>query len=104
MNAILCANVALSAAVNADMQCMLADSAHVLVVPETFLDCLYQHRPEALVVLAFFGASLHQQGSFWVFGKAGRRLVRLTVDHIGPFWREALAWLREVIRDEGDFF
>jgi hypothetical protein len=68
-----------------------------LVVPDGYVDCLYQHRPEALAVLAFFAAALHQQSDFWGFGNAGFGLVRFIADHIGPFWEEALAWPLEVI-------
>lgn len=68
-----------------------------LVVPEEYIENLYQHRPEALVVLAFFGAALHQHRDFWVFGDAGLAVVQLIIAHVGPFWTDALAWPREVI-------
>ncbi|RYP72280.1 hypothetical protein DL770_007982 [Monosporascus sp. CRB-9-2] len=44
-----------------------------LLVPDEYIENLYQHRPEALVILAFFAAALHQHRGFWVFGNAGFR-------------------------------
>jgi hypothetical protein len=63
-----------------------------LVVPDDYVECLYQHRPEALAVLAFFAAALHQQADVWGFSNAGCGLVRVIAEHIGSFWGEALAW------------
>lgn len=66
-----------------------------LVVSDDYVECLYQHRPEALAVLAFFGAALHQHPEFWGFSNAGPGLVRLIAEHIGPFWCEGLTWPRD---------
>ncbi|KFA52320.1 hypothetical protein S40293_00617 [Stachybotrys chartarum IBT 40293] len=68
-----------------------------LIVPDEYVENLYQHQPEALVVLAFWGAALHQHRDFWVFGNAGSTLVQLIAAHIGPFWTDALAWPHAVI-------
>ncbi|RYP48861.1 hypothetical protein DL768_005318 [Monosporascus sp. mg162] len=68
-----------------------------LLVPDEYIENLYQHRPEALVILAYFGAALHQQRGFWVFGNAGSVLVRLVTAHVGPFWAEAMAWPQQVV-------
>lgn len=68
-----------------------------LMVSAEYIDALYQRRPEALAVLAYFAASLHQHRNFWVFGNSGAVLVRLLTDHVGPFWAEAMAWPLQVI-------
>ena len=70
-----------------------------LVVPDDYVECLYQHRPEALAVLAFFAAALHQQADFWGFSNAGCGLVRVIAEHIGSFWGEALAWPLGVVEN-----
>jgi len=77
-------------------------AAWPLVVPDGYVDCLYQHRPEALAVLAFFAAALHQQADFWGFGGAGAGIVRMIAEYIGPFWGEALAWPLEVVANTVD--
>lgn len=71
-----------------------------LVVPDEYIDHLYQHRPEALAVLAFFCAALHQHRGFWVFGNVGQVLVQLIMAHVGPFWTKFLDWPQEVIAQE----
>lgn len=68
-----------------------------VVVPESYIQSLYEHRPEALCVFAFFGAALHQQRQFWAFSNAGAGLVRSVVSHVGPFWSEALSWPKMII-------
>ncbi|KAH7362794.1 hypothetical protein B0T11DRAFT_352814 [Plectosphaerella cucumerina] len=68
-----------------------------VIVPEAYVDALYQHRPEALVVLAFFAAILHQYRDFWIFGESGMRIFGIIADHVGPYWSEALAWPRQVM-------
>lgn len=74
-----------------------ATMAWPLVVPDGYVDTLHQRRPEAIAVLAFFAATLHQKPNFWGFANAGPQLVRSIVEHVGPFWTEALIWPQEVV-------
>ncbi|KZL78074.1 sterol uptake control protein 2 (Upc2 protein) [Colletotrichum tofieldiae] len=37
-----------------------------LVIPDDYIEALHQHRPEALVVLAFYAATLHQYRQYWL--------------------------------------
>jgi hypothetical protein len=68
-----------------------------VMVCEEYVESLHQRRPEALAVLAFFAAMLHQKPAFWGFQAAGPELVRAIVEHIGPFWADSLIWPRSVI-------
>jgi hypothetical protein len=68
-----------------------------LVVTDGYIESLYQRRPEALAVLAFFAAALHRHRRFWVFADAGSGLVRSIVTHVGPFWADTLVWPQQVI-------
>ncbi|KAM0326926.1 hypothetical protein ACHAQA_006046 [Verticillium albo-atrum] len=70
-----------------------------LLVPDDYIHAVYQHRPEALVVLAHYGALLHLLRQFWVFGDSGAMLVKSIADQVGPFWTEALAWPQKLISD-----
>ncbi|TIC91582.1 Sterol uptake control protein 2 [Colletotrichum higginsianum] len=72
----------------------------LLVSPE-YIDALYQHRPEALVVFACYAVILHHHRSYWIFGDSGAILFKLIFAHVGPFWSDALAWPRFVIVEDG---
>lgn len=71
-----------------------ATKAWPLMVCEEYVECLHQRRPEALAVLAFFAASLHQRPGFWGFGSSGPRLAQSIVTHVGPYWADSLTWPR----------
>ncbi|KAM0322760.1 hypothetical protein ACHAQA_009351 [Verticillium albo-atrum] len=59
------------------------------------------HQPKALVVLAYYGALLHQHRDYWIFAGSGATLVRLVAAHVGPFWADALAWPLHAASDAG---
>ena len=62
-----------------------------------FIDVLRKHRPEALIILAYYGVLLHRCRSFWAFHDAGAAIIRTIAGHVGSYWQEALAWpLREL--------
>lgn len=63
-----------------------------LVIPEEFITALYQHQPEAFVVLAHYAVTLHRFRDFWVFSNAGAPLFRMIEKHLGDFWTDALIW------------
>jgi hypothetical protein len=71
-----------------------------LVMGDDFAAALYQHRPEALVVLAYYGATLHRCRGFWVFGESGAAVVRSIANELGSFWAEALAWPLGVLSEK----
>lgn len=50
-----------------------ATMAWPLLIPDAYLDALYQHRPEALAVLSCYAAILHRYQDFWVFKKTPGR-------------------------------
>ncbi|KAH7123154.1 hypothetical protein EDB81DRAFT_813599 [Dactylonectria macrodidyma] len=69
-----------------------ATMAWPLVIPDEYVDSLYQHRPEALVVLAYYAAILHRYRQFWVFGYSGSSLIQSIGLHVGAYWADVLAW------------
>lgn len=69
-----------------------AATAWPLVVPDDFVNALYQRRPEALAVLAYYLAILHLTREFWVFETCSFELIQALADHVGPFWENALQW------------
>lgn len=75
-------------------------SAFVVKVEVGFINLLHKHRPEALVVLAYYGVLLHRCRSFWAFGDAGASMVRAIAGQLGNYWQEALAWPLYVLETE----
>ena len=74
-----------------------ASIAWPLIVSEEYVESLHQHKQEALAVLAFFMATLHQKPHFWGFNNAGPQLVSEIAAHLGPLWEDALTWPREAV-------
>jgi hypothetical protein len=68
-----------------------------VVVCEQYVESLHQRRPEALAVLAFFAAMIHQRPGFWGVCTAGTALVGTIVEHVGPFWADSLGWPQAVV-------
>lgn len=68
-----------------------------IVLSEDYARLLEQRRPEALVVLAYFGVAVHWRRSAWFLGDGGRFLVRGVSEYLGPFWREWLVWPNGVV-------
>ncbi|KAH8686346.1 Upc2 protein [Ilyonectria robusta] len=77
-----------------------ATMAWPLMIPDEYIDGVYQHRPEALVVLAYYAAILHQHRRYWVFGNAGSSLIQFITLHVGGFWADVLTWPQNVISSE----
>lgn len=75
-------------------------TAWPLVIPDEYIDALYQHRPEALVVLAYYAAILHRHRRFWIFDGAGSTLIQLITSHVGCFWTDCLAWPRQLLLED----
>lgn len=57
-----------------------------------FVEELRKCRPEALVVLAWFGVLLARCRSFWAFSDAAPGMVRAIARHLGEYWGDVLSW------------
>ncbi|KPM34701.1 hypothetical protein AK830_g11875 [Neonectria ditissima] len=71
----------------------------VLLTAE-YVDALRKHRPEALLVLAYYGVLVHRCRNSWIVGDAGAAVIRLIADYLGTFWAEPLRWPLEVLSTE----
>jgi hypothetical protein len=79
-----------------------AVSAFPVVLDEDFIEVVRKHRPEALLVLAYYGILLHRCRRVWLVGDSGAFLIHLIADHLGSYWQEALRWpLQELENDQG---
>lgn len=77
-----------------------AVSIFSVTVGSEYIDVLRRHQPEALVILAHYGVLLHRCRRFWVFGDAGAYMIRAIAQHLGSYWRDAVAWPLQVLQDE----
>jgi hypothetical protein len=71
--------------------------AWTILAPKEFTDLLAAHRPEALVILAYYAILLHHARAMWQVGNAGMYLLDLIVDFLGPTWHRWLEYPRQVM-------
>jgi hypothetical protein len=57
-----------------------------------FLDLLRKQRPEALLILAYYGVLLHRCRGFWAYRDIGAYLIGSIAEQLGNYWQDALAW------------
>lgn len=81
------------------------DSIHVatafpVLLTADYVDALRKNRPEALLVLAYYGVLLHRCRRSWVIGDSGSFLIQLIADYLGSFWQEPMRWPLQVLRTE----
>lgn len=77
-----------------------AASAFSVMVSVEYVDVLRKHRPEALVILSYYGVLLHRCRMFWMFRDAGALMIRAIAKHLGSYWRDAISWPLHVIEVE----
>ncbi|KAK3362312.1 hypothetical protein B0T25DRAFT_3238 [Lasiosphaeria hispida] len=64
-----------------------------VIVPQDFTDLLEQRRPEALVILAYFGLLLHYSRHLWqIGGDSGSYIVTMIAQYLGPGWEDYISW------------
>ncbi|KAM3454075.1 hypothetical protein MY3296_003343 [Beauveria thailandica] len=77
-----------------------AVSAFSVIVSAEYVDVLRKHRPEALIILSYFAVLLHRCRHFWIFQNSGACMIRAIANHIGSYWRDAMAWPLQVVETE----
>jgi hypothetical protein len=74
-----------------------------ILAPLEFVGMLYKRHPAALVVLATWGAVVHQFQRYWWIGPRGRRIVEAVAGVVtGGDWVRGLEWPRIFISDDGN--
>ncbi|KAL4791289.1 hypothetical protein BDV19DRAFT_370778 [Aspergillus venezuelensis] len=63
-----------------------------VIIPPRYVDLLEERTPEALVILAYFGALLHSHREMWMFGDSGAYIVTSIKGYLGPDWETWLNW------------
>ncbi|KAK4041123.1 hypothetical protein C8A01DRAFT_15091 [Parachaetomium inaequale] len=70
-------------------------------VAASYVDLLDQRRPEALVILAYYGVLLLQARDYWAVGDAGSYLIRSVSKHLGTYWADWLKWPNTILENSG---
>lgn len=70
-----------------------------VTLTEEYTGLLAQRKPEALVILAYFGVLLHHHRQSWFFGDGGRFLIESITGYLGPYWEKWLVWPNEVLKE-----
>ncbi|KAI1076846.1 hypothetical protein F5B20DRAFT_304356 [Whalleya microplaca] len=63
-----------------------------VLLPTEFAHLLEQYKPEAIVVLAYYGVLLLQCTHLWQIADAGAYLVSNISEYLGPEWAQWLWW------------
>ncbi|KAH7014749.1 hypothetical protein EDB80DRAFT_706405 [Ilyonectria destructans] len=71
-----------------------------IIVNDDYIEHLKQRRPEALIILAFYGVILHWNRNIWIFGDGGQYLIQAITSHLGAYWARWLCWPNSVLQDE----
>lgn len=66
--------------------------AWLITASPHFVELLREHRPESLVLLAYYAVILHKRRDSWVIGDAGKYLLDSTMCHLGHHWDPWLEW------------
>jgi Fungal specific transcription factor domain len=64
---------------------------------DDYIELLHERRPEALIILAYYGALLHFYRESWAVGDAGAFLIRSINAHTGAYWGRWMAWPNRVM-------
>jgi Fungal specific transcription factor domain len=64
----------------------------------SYLELLNERRPEALVILAYYGTLLHFYRESWVISDKGTRLVMAINGVLGEYWGDWMKWPNEMIK------
>lgn len=73
-----------------------AQAAFLVYTPLSFVDALRERRPEALVILAYYGVLLSKCHDFWVVGDAGPQLIRLVASNLSPEWDQYMELPKQI--------
>lgn len=77
-----------------------AATAFPILLTAEYVEALRKNRPEALLVLAYYGVLLHRCRRSWIIGDSGSFLIQLIADYLGSFWQEPMRWPLQVLRTE----
>jgi Fungal specific transcription factor domain len=68
---------------------------------DKYLELLHERRPEALIILAYYGVLLHFHRASWAIGDSGASLIKAVNAHTGPYWERWMAWPNRIVESTG---
>ncbi|KAI1332416.1 hypothetical protein F5Y16DRAFT_407649 [Xylariaceae sp. FL0255] len=69
-----------------------------ILTPEKLVDLFILRRPEAMIILAYYGVTIHKFcRDHWLVGQLGRRIVQTATELLGNDWADMLRWPREQV-------
>jgi hypothetical protein len=68
-----------------------------LQLKDDYLKLLHERRPEALVVLAYYGVILHFYRNSWAVGNSGTLMINAINSHIGSYWARWMVWPLQMV-------
>ncbi|KEF61860.1 uncharacterized protein A1O9_03431 [Exophiala aquamarina CBS 119918] len=68
---------------------------------EEYLDLLSRRKPEALIILAYFGALMVDYEDCWAVGDKGLVLIREISEQLDPRWERWMEWPVSLLPTEG---
>lgn len=64
---------------------------------DEYAKLLNERRPEALIILAYYGVLLHFYRGSWAVGDSGAVVVRAINSQIGGYWAKWMAWPLQMV-------
>lgn len=64
---------------------------------DEYMALLNQRRPEALIILAYYGVILHFYRNAWCIGDSGASSIRAINTQLGSYWSQWLQWPMSMI-------
>lgn len=68
-----------------------------LQLQEGYSKLLNERRPEALIILAYYGVLLHFYREAWAVGDSGTLVIRAINSQIGSYWSQWMAWPLQIV-------
>jgi hypothetical protein len=72
----------------------------LLRTPRQYFELLQQRQPPALLIFAWFGASLQCLNKHWWMEGCGKSIVDVIDECLGPYWAPWTEWPKQIIRSD----
>ncbi|KAI1123452.1 hypothetical protein F5Y10DRAFT_54174 [Nemania abortiva] len=79
------------------VRCIYLTLAWPLLIPDKMVDLLVLRRPVALIILAYYGATLDSLRDLWMVGQTGKHVVHAVERYLSSDWAPWLLWPLEAV-------
>lgn len=74
----------------------------LLSAPQQYFVLLEQRQPPALIIFAWFGASIHILDPRWWLEGCGKSIVNVVDECLGQYWAPWTAWPKQIVAEAGE--